>query len=254
MHDVRSKYSDVTLYNPETITSSIFSQGHSFSSNVLSVKRSLLLTYCQNKSVLDLGCADGRHLREIVGKIHRGVGLDFSIPFITRAVEASREDQSANLRFIVGDVRMLPLESHSVECAYSFATLYYINDIERLYSELHRVLMPRGIAILELGNSRSLATIVSRHYPELPSHSRQTIARHVSAIKAAGFKPVEWRSFQILPLWGSRPRWLQILRLPALERIAMTVVKGRMIDEWISSSPMLRSLAFRHLIVVEKVA
>src|SRR6266478_1995055 len=124
MPDLRSKYSDVNLYNPETITSSIFARDRTFSSNILSVKRDLLLRYCQRKTVLDLGCADGRHLREIASKIRFGIGLDFSIPFVARAIETSSKDESANLCFLVGDVRLLPLESTSVECAYSFATLY----------------------------------------------------------------------------------------------------------------------------------
>jgi ubiquinone/menaquinone biosynthesis C-methylase UbiE len=253
VHEVRSKYSNVRLYNPETITSSMFARDRTFSSNVLSVKRDLLLTHCKHKTVLDLGCADGRHLREIASNISFGIGLDFSIPFIERAIEASSKDRSKNLCFLVGDVRALPLESSSVECAYSFATLYYLDEMKEAYAELHRVLTPGGVAILELGNSRSLATIVSRQYPDLPGHSRQTVTQHLRAIKMAGFRLTEWRSFQILPFWGARPRWLQVLRLPVVERLAMTAVKGRMIDEWVSSSLALKRFAFRHLMVVEKV-
>lgn len=252
MSDVRSKYSDTGVYNPETITSSIFTRDQTFSSNILAVKRDLLLRYCPGKIVLDLGCADGRHLREIASKIRSGVGIDFSIPFIVRATKMSGQDNSANLSFLVGDARMLPLESSSMECAYSFATCYYIDDIEHLYAELRRVLVPGGTVLLELGNARSLATVVSRQYPDLPSHSRQTVGRHLRALGAAGFRLTEWRSFQILPFWGARPRWLQILRLPMVEHFAMTAVKGRMIDEWISSAPWFRLFAFRHIVVAQR--
>jgi len=252
MLDARAKYSDVNIYNPETITTSIFAQGQTFSSMLLRAKRDLLLKYCKGRLVLDLGCADGRHLNEISDAIQFGIGIDFSIPFIRRAVGGQESGTHKNI-FLVGDVTRLPLKANSMGCIYSFATLYYIDEIERIYAEISRVLSRDGVALLEVGNSRSFATLVSRHFPDLASHSRMRISDHLCAIKENNLRIKEWRSFQILPFWGDRPGWLNIVfRRPWLERLAMIVVGGRMLDEWISSSRLFRRFAFRHLLVLER--
>src|SRR5690606_9213172 len=122
----------------------------------------------------------------------------------------------------------------SIDCCYSFATMYYVDDMQPVYRELSRVIVSGGHVVLELGNARSLSTLVSRRYDQFPRHSARTIGEHVSGLRRNGFRIVVWRSFQILPMWGDRPDWLQILRRPAVEKLMMRRIKGRMIDEWIS--------------------
>ncbi len=159
-----------------------------------------------------------------------------------------------NIRFVLGDARALPLAAGSVDCAYSFATVYYVDDVDRLYSELRRVLVPGGIAVLEVGNSRSLSTLVSHQYPQIARHSRRTISEHLQALRRHAFVIEAWRSFQLLPMWGDRPDWIWILRLGNLERMLTNKVWTRTIDEWISSMPIVRHCAFRHLVVCRKLA
>jgi SAM-dependent methyltransferase len=249
--DTKAKYSDGAAYDPREVSVSLLGTGAGFSALLLSEKARLLLTFVAGKRVLDLGCGNGQHLADLASHIGLGVGVDFSFRFIKYATETFAG--FGNLRFAVADARGLPLADRSVDCAYSFATIYYIDDIEPIYRELARVLVPGGVALLELGNARSLGTLVSRQYNQFARHSRRTIGDHRDALKRNGFETKIWRSFQLLPMWGDKPDWLQILRRPALEKIVTRHVGGRMIDEWISSLPGVRRFAFRHLVVAQKI-
>jgi hypothetical protein len=68
----------------------------------------------------------------------------------------------------------------------------------------------------------------------------------------AGFAIIEHRAFQILPLWGDRPKWLGPLLRPQCKWILQKQVRGKMLDEWISNLPVIKHLAFRHIFVSEK--
>jgi len=63
---------------------------------------------------------------------------------------------------------------------------------------------------------------------------------------------VERRCFQILPLWAGLPKHLWFLLHPRWERIMRRRIAGRMLDEWVSSLPVVRQFAFRHVLVVRK--
>ena len=246
----REKYNNSKFYVAGVITSSLFGSKSNFSAKLLAIKRDMLHRYCRNRKVLDLGCADGRHLAEIADLINLGLGIDFSGPFIAKAVR-SYVGRKTNLFFVVGDGRVLPIKAGSIDCMFSFATLYYVDAIQEIYAEVAQVLADRGVALLEVGNSRSFATMVSRRFPELAGHSNKRIEDHMRAIARQGLRVKEWRSFQILPMWGDRPRWLRVLRLSCIERFITKPVFGRMIDEWISGSWPFRNFAFRHLLVLE---
>ncbi len=71
-------------------------------------------------------------------------------------------------------------------------------------------------------------------------------------LQAANLSIVDHRAFQILPLWGNRPKWLRPLLHPLWKRTLQKQVRGKMVDQWISNLPMMKNLAFRHIIVCRK--
>jgi SAM-dependent methyltransferase len=248
--DTKNKYNDQTVYRPDAITHSLKTTGESFSDCLLRVKYQVLKGLVSGKRVLDLGCADGRHLAEISGDIRSGIGVDFSLPFLQRAEIVC--DDKPNIRFVLGDARCIPVESESVDVIYSFATMYHIDDTRAVFQEFRRILVLGGLAVLELGNAQSLATLVSRQYKQFARHSSRRISEHLRLLADSGFDIILWRSFQIAPMWGDKPRWLQPLRSRIVERAMVRILGGRMIDEWLSSLPGIRRFAFRHLVVCRK--
>jgi ubiquinone/menaquinone biosynthesis C-methylase UbiE len=251
--DSREKYNNGSAYNEATITHSLLkTEEPGYSQRLLSIKAELLKSLVGSKRVLDIGCADGRHLAELSPLFASGTGVDFSDRFINSAKR--NYGHIENIKFMSGDARHLEIPDQSVDVVFSFATLYYVNDIREVYSEVARVLAPNGIAVLEVGNSRSLATKISRRpeNAELAQHSSRTIDEHLQALKAANLKVLQHRSFQILPMWGNLDGLLSLLRRPALDRLMSRTVGSRMVDERVSSLPLVKKLAFRHLIVCQK--
>ena len=49
-----------------------------------------------------------------------------------------------------------------------------------------------------------------------------------------------------------RSIWLYPLATPLWKPVLGLRIGGKMLDEWIASAPLLRRLAFRHLVVVRK--
>jgi hypothetical protein len=71
-------------------------------------------------------------------------------------------------------------------------------------------------------------------------------------LRKSKLRIVEHRAFQLLPLWGDRPRWLYPILAPFWNRLMRKRVRGKMIDEHISNISFLKLLAFRHIFVCEK--
>ena len=183
---------------------------------------------------LDLGCGPGAYLRAGM------VGIDSNARMLAHA-----RVRLPAAQLVAGDLRALPIQSASVALTVSFATLYYVPQVNRALAEMARVLRPGGLAVFELGNLWSLNTLVAD----------KTVSAHVAYpnmgrfIRDAGLRVREHRAFQLSPMYGG-PWWLRPLVDSRWRRVLGRKIRGRMLDEWISTA--LRPIAFRHLFVCEK--
>jgi ubiquinone/menaquinone biosynthesis C-methylase UbiE len=250
--DVRHAYETEGVYSVETICRKTQDGAREYADELLCDKLNIVRKHLGSGLIVDLCCGTGDHLLKFCALERPGLGLDFSIPYIVSAKKAAEEAGILNINFAVADAMALPLQTASVRTLYSLSALYQVPKIETVVVEVSRVLVSRGRAILDLGNSRSLNAICCRSYPELPRMTAIPINRVIELLKANNLSLIEHRAFQILPLWAGKPPWLWLLLHPGWKRIMKVRLLGKMIDEWISSSLLLKSFAFRHLIVVEK--
>lgn len=225
-----------------------------YSHVMIEIKLELIRKYGHSKKVLDIGCGTGDYLFESYNVIGSGVGIDFTEKMLREAIRKKKSDENfRNNEFICCNAKHLPFKKGSFDLCYSYATLYCVPKVELAVLEMSRVLKSNsGVAILGFGNLISLNTIVCKAYPEWAVPCHITTKQMKKIIERAGFEIIEWRAFQILPLWGDRPKWLRPLLHPAWKRILQKKIKDKMIDEWISNAPFFKKLAFRHIIVCRK--
>ena len=224
---------------------------------VLELRMGLLWEHCTGKDVLDLCCGSGTYLINLLGRVKSIVGLDFSRKLIEAAAARIKSATACGAAgFVEADARSLPFAEGSFDTVFSIASLYYVPDVQLAIAETARVLRPGGVAILDLGNSRSLATLSGALSHRLYGWAKPFTIPYediLDAISKAGLAIEQHHAFQILPLFG--PRLVQLL-LPfstSLFKYPLgLMVRGRLLDSIISGAPLLRRIAFRHLFVLRK--
>lgn len=247
----RRKYSG-EAYDARTICAQTADDAKDYSSRMLQLKLEMVARKCPGDVLVDLCCGAGGSMHATGASRAIAIGLDLSEPFLQHARHLQREKNDARIAFACSNARAIPLASDSVDALYSLSSLYYIPALGEVIAEIARILRPCGRCVLDLGARPSLNTIVCRHYPELAVSCHVTVGEMLAACRASGLTIVEHRCFQILPMWGDRPWWLKPLLHPIWTRLLGVRFKGRMLDEWISSLPVLRHFAFRHVLLCEK--
>jgi ubiquinone/menaquinone biosynthesis C-methylase UbiE len=219
----------------------------------------LLQEHCRGKDVLDLCCGSGSYLVPLTRDVRSIAGLDFSRNLLVAAAERLGPHMpSARVALIEGDATSLPFAGGFFDTVFSIASLYYVPNVERTIAETARVLKPGGVAILDFGNSRSLASLTGMLCHRFYGWARlYTIPyrQMIETVAAAGLTIEQHHVFQILPLFG--PRLIQLL-LPfstSLFKYPLGItMRGQLLDSAISGAPLLRRFAFRHLLVLRKAA
>ncbi|WP_040616096.1 class I SAM-dependent methyltransferase [Roseibium sp. TrichSKD4] len=250
---IRSAYETEGVYKVDSICHRLNEQSADYVDRLLLEKLKTVRRHAVEGLLVDLCCATGEHLFSLADVSHDCLGIDFSRPYIDKANALSFDNGLNHVKFEVGDAKKIPLATGSVSTLYSFSALYAIPCVDAVISEISRVLRKGGHCVLDLGNSRSLNSICVRAYTELPPTFHISVPEMYQICTQNDLQIVEHRSFQLLPLWADRPNWLWPLLHPAWKKVMAARYKGKMIDEWISSLPMLRNFAFRHLIVCRKL-
>ena len=240
-----------TLYTPSMLNRP--TAGDYFSS-LFDLKNKIVRDYGKGKKILDLGCGTGAHLLPLLSDGYDVVGVDFVTTHLNtlRAQWLASGGSSSRLRTIAADITTVPEPPESYDLIYSFSTLYYISSIDAILAEIARLLRSGGRAILEFGNRRSLADIEARRVPTgvRSYHVSPGVMR--AALAHAGLSVCDEHVFQCAPLYGGATPQDRELNALLKSLLAVRVADGRMLDEVISSSPLMSPFAFRHLFVVGK--
>ena len=100
----------------------------------------------QNKTLLDLGCGDGRDSLYFARKGLHVTALDFSETGI-RALKANNK----NIRCLVGDIRKMRFKPGSFDIVYAHLSLHYFDDrmTSRIFEMLFRTLKKKGLLFVK---------------------------------------------------------------------------------------------------------
>lgn len=229
-----------------------------YSNSMNLLRQEIVAKFSKGKDVLDAGCGIGEFLIPHLNDCKSAVGLDFSAQYLAEFSRRVGDSYSGRLTLKNADLRELPLGDNSIDFAFSFSTLYYIEQIGEVLSELGRVLRSGGVAALEFGNKNSLNTIITayRHandnWAKSCNHSMKDVFR---LLDRHGFEVMQVRRFQVFPLL-TVPKslfWLYPFTGNVFRNfLSRYIGRGRIVDEVVSGAPLLRKFAFRNMVIVRR--
>src|SRR6267378_18960 len=104
----------------------------------------------------DLGFGGGVGLSLLlqrVGPQGKVFGVDYSPTMVNRALRQFKSDiASGRLHLHTGSITQLPLDDGSLQGAITINTIYFISELDRAFSELARVISPRGRVVVGIGD------------------------------------------------------------------------------------------------------
>lgn len=115
------------------------------------------------KLLLDVGCNWGRWCAAASRKGYAAVGIDPMLDAVLAARRVAR-DLGVDPLFVVGDARRLPFDDGTFDVAHSYSVLQHFSepDARAALAEMGRVLLPGGLASVQLANRMGLRNTYMR--------------------------------------------------------------------------------------------
>src|ERR671911_600210 len=101
----------------------------------------------RDEVVLDLGSGAGTDslvAAQMVGPQGQVTGLDMTPEMLAKAQAAVAEMEAANVKFVQGEVEVLPFGDESFDVVISNGVIDLVPDKDAVFSEINRVLRPGG--------------------------------------------------------------------------------------------------------------
>ena len=136
--------------------------------------------------VIDIGCGEGYGSALLAGCAASVLGVDIAPEVIEHA---RARYTGSRLSFEVMDVCKLKLPSSSFEVAVSMQVVEHLQDVERYFEEMLRVLVPGGLAVLTTPNRETISP--GRNKPLNPFHFTEYTHQEFAALLRRHFDRVE---------------------------------------------------------------
>lgn len=101
--------------------------------------------------VLDIGCGGGANIANWLAKCTNGhvTGIDYSMV----SVEESEKLNAIAIKqgkcdIVCGDVSSMPFDDEAFDCVSAFETVYFWEDLEKCFAEVHRVMKSGGTFLI----------------------------------------------------------------------------------------------------------
>lgn len=106
-----------------------------------------LLGSVADKTLLDVGCGDGRLASKLSRRGAAVTGLDAD-PMMIAAAHRRSEIEDTRLRLVEGLAERLPFDDESFDSALAVTVLCFVRNAERAIAEIARVLKPDGHLVI----------------------------------------------------------------------------------------------------------
>jgi ubiquinone/menaquinone biosynthesis C-methylase UbiE len=122
--------------------------------------RKLLLTQSFGNRVIDVGGGFGRLLPVLKDYFSDITVFDFSLKLLKTA-EKNSQDLGIEIKTIKGDVNELSqLTDTKYNCITMIRVSHHLDDLEKVFGEVHRILTDDGVFILEVANKMHFKSVV----------------------------------------------------------------------------------------------
>ncbi|HJL44667.1 MAG TPA: class I SAM-dependent methyltransferase, partial [Polyangiaceae bacterium LLY-WYZ-15_(1-7)] len=111
------------------------------------------LGLAKGATILDVGCGLGVHAIELTRRGYLVVGLDLSLPMLSRASDEAQAE-GLKINFLHGDMREMTFDG-SFDAVLCWGTTFGYFDDEtnkRVLEQLYRALKPKGVLLLDVVN------------------------------------------------------------------------------------------------------
>lgn len=124
----------------------------------------------EGKTVLEVGCGDGRITRMLAPDCARIIGVDREPRFIEIAKTKVTDSNCSNVEFAVMDACQLELADDSVDIVLYPWVLQMVSSPQAAVQEAYRVLRPGGkLVIIGLLSDADYDRIIDRFVPDVPA-------------------------------------------------------------------------------------
>lgn len=124
------------------------------------------------KTIIDVGCGDGR----LIDSINKNViytGIDISSVQLSEAQKYAKKIDRKNTNFVKGDATKLPFKKNSFDAALACDIVEHVISPQDLFEELKRVVKPNGYIVFGIPNESlwELARFILLKFPlRSPDH------------------------------------------------------------------------------------
>ena len=217
------------------------------------LKVDLMRSYVRpTHEVLDVGAANGLHMRVVAPLCERVTGIDINEKMLERARERLRLDGIDNAELVKASATDLPFDDASFDVAYSYSTLILVPGLDAALDEIARVLRPGGVALLDITGRWNLSQRHWRRWYRREGHevlNALTWPETTQALTSRGLEILEHHATGVADQW----KYLRgAHRLKSLEA-KLHGAEERDLDYRLSNLPVLRRGANRWFVAASKV-
>ena len=218
------------------------------------LKYDLVLKYRKpGDNILDVGCANGIHMRLLADGCRHITGVDISQQMLDVARATLTKEGIANASLARRSATDLQFAGASFDMVYSFSTLTLVPDVDAALQEISRVVRPGGIALLDIPGRWNLSRVYWGMYYRRHGHFGQHSFRHgtiVARLKSLGLTVVESHALGFLDQWRYIPglHWCKWL-----DRVLHASLQNDL-DYRTSNLPVFFPLANRWYLVCRKAS